>query len=174
MQQDVFRLLLLFFLFNSFKALSVVPINPGVTVHGDMQGENLMNYYVLNVTGATSTTRMTVLLHKIGGGRDSGLLLSVCYDQLPCGDLGCGCPRHFVDPAPAEGSDDSVRRRSIESSSDLRVDISPCELKDGLWYISVELPTSNEGGESNAAAFYDLTASLSDARLVLGQVTSDS
>jgi hypothetical protein len=25
------------------------------------------------------------------------LILSLCYDQLPCGDLGCSCPRKFVD-----------------------------------------------------------------------------
>ena len=162
--------LLPFIFFRSLKALSVVPIQSGITVRGDMQGENLVNYYLLNVSGSTSTSRMTVLLHQLEGGRNSGLIMSVCYDKLPCGDLGCGCPARYVDPSPASADDRPAS--SPGRSSELRVDISPCDLMDGAWYISVELPTVNEAGEAwdRATAFYDLTASLEDARLVLGKV----
>ena len=169
MLHDLFRTLLITTLISTFQALSVVPIQPGITVHGDMQGESLVNYYALNVTGSTSTTRMTVLLRQIGGGRDSGLVLSVCFEKLPCGDLGCGCPQRFVDPPPSL-SKESNRRSSTDPSSELRVDVSPCDLMDGLWYISVELSIEEGDERARATAFYDLTATLDNAQLVLGQV----
>jgi hypothetical protein len=162
------RALVPFTLFCSLQATSIVPIRSGVPLHGDMQGDSLQNYYVFNVSGSTENSRLTISLRQMGGSRNSGLVLSVCPGMLPCGDLGCDCPSRFVDPQPE--IDDAIR--SPGHSSELRVDINPCDLTEGAWYISVELPAVAKDAEDwdRATAFYDLTATLEDARLALGQV----
>jgi hypothetical protein len=165
------RALVPFILLSSLQATSIVPIRSGVPIHGDMQGDSLQNYYVLNVSGSNENSRLTISLRQMGGGRNSDLVLSVCPGMLPCGDLGCDCPSRFVDPQPA--NEDDPASRSPGRLSELRVDISPCDLADGAWYISVELLLATNAAEDweRATAFYDLTATIEDARLVLGQVS---
>jgi hypothetical protein len=167
----VVRVLVLFVYFSSLQATSIIPIRSGVPLHGEMQGDSMQNYYVFNVSGSTENSRLAIILRQIGGGRNSGLVLSVCPGMLPCGDLGCDCPSRFVDPQPE--SDGLAASSSPSHYSELRVDINPCDLTDGAWYISVEQPADIVEATADsemAAAFYDLTATLEDARLALGQV----
>eukprot|EP00282_Hemiselmis_andersenii_P016755 CAMPEP_0114109494 /NCGR_PEP_ID=MMETSP0043_2-20121206/807_1 /TAXON_ID=464988 /ORGANISM="Hemiselmis andersenii, Strain CCMP644" /LENGTH=325 /DNA_ID=CAMNT_0001201377 /DNA_START=8 /DNA_END=983 /DNA_ORIENTATION=+ len=124
--------------------------------------------YFLNVTRTAAQGRLTVLLKPSQGTH--GLSLSVCPGRIPCaGEEGCECPRQWVDDGTRPGTGGSAQRA---------VDVSPCDLTNGLWYVAVDAPPPASGGGegsqgSEGSQAYVVTAALDDARLTLGQSVED-
>ena len=170
--------------------LSASELKSSVPVRGtlDRTVRNSQHIYFINVSSSagrapsspvpSAPQRLSVKLTQekpAGGGPAEPLVLSLCRDQLPCGDLGCSCPRKFVDDGTRGGtySAELARTPNLVRS----VDVSPCELESGTWYVSVDVSTNRWGrgmtASQKAGVGYTLTAVLESASISFGEATDD-
>jgi len=102
------------------------------------------------------------------------MVLSLCRDQLPCAGVGCTCPSKFVDDGTHGGMYSEVLSRQPDAVRS--VDVSPCDLEVGMWYVSVDLPLHKVGEFSAAARIttgYTMTAVLETALMSFGEASAD-
>jgi len=168
--------------------LSASELRSSVPVHGALGGtvRNRQHIYFVNVSGlsghpsspqAIAPQRLSVRLTQekpADARRVEPLVLSLCRDQLPCGDLGCSCPSKFVD----DGTRGGIYSGELAKMPDLvrSVDVSPCELESGTWYVSVDLPADRGRAMADSRTSrvgYTLTAVLESASLSVSEATAD-
>lgn len=167
--------------------LSASQIMSSVPVHAFLGGSNFKNrqhLYFINVSALVDDNpndnpdfmapqRLSVKLEQDGGptyARLRPLVLSLCHEQLPCGDLGCSCPAKFVDDGSRGLSGGDVLN-SVRS-----VDVNPCDLKSGIWYVSVDFPNGKMGvgaAMDEPSVGYTLTAMLQSALIRAGEASED-
>eukprot|EP00288_Rhodomonas_lens_P018888 CAMPEP_0177701858 /NCGR_PEP_ID=MMETSP0484_2-20121128/6831_1 /TAXON_ID=354590 /ORGANISM="Rhodomonas lens, Strain RHODO" /LENGTH=324 /DNA_ID=CAMNT_0019213111 /DNA_START=177 /DNA_END=1148 /DNA_ORIENTATION=+ len=149
---------------------SIIELQSGVPSQG-LLGREKQHYYFVNVSQAIgrnirdptsiASKRLSVTLRKGPSVSPEPLVLSLCLNTLPCGNLGCSCPARFVDAGTQGGQDNTLRG----------VDVSPCDLEAGIWYISVELPVPASQAVPDTS--YILTAELQSSFVKLGSTVED-
>ena len=165
--------------------LSASQIMSSVPVHAFLGGSNFKNrqhLYFVNVSALVDDNpnlpnfmapqRLSVKLEQDGPtyGRLRPLVLSLCHEQLPCGDLGCSCPAKFVDDG-SRGLSAGDSLNSVRS-----VDVNPCDLKSGIWYVSVDFANGKMGvgaAMDEPSVGYTLTAMLQSALIRAGEASED-
>mmetsp|Transcript_4397 Transcript_4397/g.16039 ORF Transcript_4397/g.16039 Transcript_4397/m.16039 type:complete len:281 (-) Transcript_4397:354-1196(-) len=109
------------------------------------------------VSNALATKKLSVRVET----KLQGVVLALCHDQLPCGGIECSCPRKLLDAGDSEDKFDTERS----------VEVSPCDLLRGSWYISVEIPAA--AASIAGSQEFSVVAKLSDGLVRVGATVKE-